>query len=340
MADAEVGNHTSITEFILLGFEIVPELQIPLFLLFLMLYIATVAGNLLIIALLIAVGHLHTPMYFFLGNLSCLETCYTSTLLPRMLASFLTGNRTISFSGCFIQLFFFGILIVTECCLLSVMSYDRYLAICKPLHYAALMTDRFSFKLATGSWVIGFIVVSTVYLFLLRLTFCGPNQLDHFFCDFLEVIKLSCSDTYEIELLDYSLTCIFVLPPFLLTLISYVCIITTIVRIPSSTGRQKAFSTCSSHITVVTMFYGTLATVYMLPRTNNLRALNKILSLSYTVLTPLVNPLIYSLRNKEVKAAVRKVVCGSVNWQGKQPFLHSISSLKQNRNNRNQCCRK
>ncbi|XP_059587694.1 olfactory receptor 10A4-like [Alligator mississippiensis] len=184
------------------------------------------------------------------------------------------------------------------------MSYDRHLAICKPLHYAALMSDRFSFKLAAGSWISGFIVVSIVCLFLLRLTFCGPNQVDHFFCDYVPIIKLSCSDTYEIELAVLSLDCIFVLPPFLLTLMSYVCIITTIVRIPSTTGRQKAFSTCSSHITVVTIFYGALILVYMFPRTSTLRALNKVFSLSYTVLTPLANPLIYSLRNKEVKEAV------------------------------------
>ncbi|XP_059587734.1 olfactory receptor 6B1-like [Alligator mississippiensis] len=320
MADAEVRNQTSVTEFILLGFEILPELQILLFLLFLIIYLATMAGNVLIIVLIITVQHLHTPMYFFLGNLSCLETCYTCTLLPKMLASFLTGDRTISFSGCFIQLFFFGILIVTECCLLSVMSYDRYLAICKPLHYAALMSDRFCYKLAAGSWIIGFIVVSIIYLFLLKLTFCGPNQVDHFFCDFFEMIKLSCSDTYEIELVDYSLSCIFVLPPFLLTLMSYVCIITTVVRIPSSTGREKAFSTCSSHITVLTIFYGTLTIVYMLPKVNTLRALNKIFSLSYTVLTPLANPLIYSLRNKEVREAVRKVVSVFMNCKGMQTF--------------------
>ncbi|XP_059587733.1 olfactory receptor 11A1-like [Alligator mississippiensis] len=309
MADVEVGNHTLVTEFILLGFEILPELQILLFLLFFILYIATMAGNVLIIGLIIAVQHLHTPMYFFLANLSCLETCYTCTLLPKMLASFLTGYKTISFSGCFIQFFFFGILIVTECCLLSVMSYDRYLAICKPLHYAALLTDRFCFSLAAGSWISGFIVASILSLLLLQLTFCGPNQVDHFFCDYIPLIKLSCSDTYEIELTVFSLSFIFLLPPFLLTLTSYVCIITTILRISSTTGRQKAFSTCSSHITVVTIFYGTLILVYMFPRTNTLRALNKVFSLSYTVLTPLANPLIYSLRNKEVKEAVRKAVC-------------------------------
>ncbi|XP_059587785.1 olfactory receptor 11A1-like [Alligator mississippiensis] len=315
MAAAEVGNQTSVTKFILLGFEILPELQILLFLLFFILYIATMVGNILIIVLIIAVQHLHTPMYFFLGNLSCLETCYTCTLLPKMLASFLTGDRTISFSGCFMQFFVFGMLIVTECCLLSVMSYDRYLAVCKPLHYAAFMTDRFCFNLAAGSWISGFLVVSTVYLFMLQLRFCGPNQVDHFFCDYLPVIKLSCSDTFEVELVVFSLGCIVLLPPFLLTLVSYVYIITTIVRIPSTTGRQKAFSTCSSHIMVVTIFYGSVTIVYMFPRTNTLRALNKIFSLFYTVLTPLANPLIYSLRNKEVKEAVQKVVRVFMNWK-------------------------
>ncbi|XP_059587760.1 olfactory receptor 11A1-like [Alligator mississippiensis] len=331
-------NRTSVTEFILLGFEILPEFQILLFILVLIFYIATVAGNVLIIVLIIAVQHLHTPMYIFLGNLSCLETCYTCTLLPRMLASFLTGDRAISFSGCFIQLFFFGILIVTEWCLLSVMAYDRYLAICKPLHYAALMTDRFCFTLAAGSWISGFIVVTIGYLFLLQLTFCGPNQIEHFFCDFLEVIKLSCSDTYEIELVAFSFDCIFLLPPFLLTLMSYVWIIRTIMRIPSTTGRQKAFSTCSSHIIVVTIFYGSITIVYMSPTSNTLTALNKIFSLSYTVLTPLVNPLIYSLRNKEVKEAVRKVVCMFLNWKRMQPFLNSISRLNKIGHNRNPSC--
>ncbi|XP_019348413.1 olfactory receptor 6F1-like [Alligator mississippiensis] len=317
MADAEVGNQTSIAEFILLGFEILPELQMLLFLLFFILYIATMAGNVLIIVLIIAVRHLHTPMYFFLGNLSCLETCYTCTILPRMLASFLTGDRTISLSGCFIQFFFFGMLASTECCLLSVMSYDRYLAICKPLHYAALMSDRLCFKLAAGSWISGFTAVSIISLLFLQLTFCGPNEVDHFFCDYVPVIKLSCSDTYQIELAAYSLDCIVLLPPFLLTLLSYICIITTILRIPSTSGRQKAFSTCSSHITVVTIFYGMLVIVYMFPRTNSLRALYKIFSLFYTVLTPLANPLIYSLRNKDVKEALMTVFYMFMNWKRK-----------------------
>ncbi|EMP25571.1 Olfactory receptor 6C75 [Chelonia mydas] len=358
-----------------------------------MIYIVTMAGNILIVALVVADQHLHTPMYFFLGNLSCLETCYTSTILPRMLASLLTGDRTISFSGCIIQLYSFGFLVVTECFLLAAMSYDRYLAICKPLHYAALMNGRFCLQLAAGSWISGFLAITIIIFLMLQLIFCGPNEIDHFFCDFIPLLKLSCSDTQLISMpskpvkcippkctpqeeffcprchavflpsspvdsdakinndygsveqcdhnelyfcgpneIDHFLcdftpviklscsdtsmiklaTVIFssidTLPPFLLTLASYVCIISTILKILSTTSRQKAFSTCSSHLMMVTIFYGTVIIVYMLPDTDILRDLKKVFSVFYTVLTPLANPLIYSLRNKEVKEALRKVI--------------------------------
>ncbi|XP_065272126.1 olfactory receptor 6N1-like [Emys orbicularis] len=308
MADRDWRNQTVVTEFIFLGFGDLPDLQILVFLMFLVIYIATVTGNILITALVVADQHLHTPMYFFLGNLSCLETCYTSTILPQMLASLLMGDKTISFSGCITQLYFFGALAATECCLLAAMSYDRYLAICKPLHYSALMNTRFCLQLAAGSWLNGCLATAIFVLFMSHLIFCGPNEIDHFFCDLIPLIKLSCSDTHLIILLDFVLACVFTLPPFLLTLTSYVCILTTILRIPSTTGRQKAFSTCSSHLIVVTIYYGTLMTVYMLPNRDTLSFLNKVLSLSYTVLTPLVNPLIYSLRNREVKEALSKAV--------------------------------
>ncbi|CAM4635954.1 unnamed protein product [Lepidochelys olivacea] len=305
---AEEDNRTVITEFILLGFGDLPELQILLFLVFLVIYIVTMSGNILIIALVVADQHLHTPMYFFLGNLSCLETCYTSTILPRMLASLLTGDRTISVSGCFAQLYCFGFLAATECYLLAAMSYDRYLAICKPLHYAALMNSRLCLQLARGSWISGFLTCVIMMCFMSQLTFCGPSEIDHFFCDFSPMLKLSCSDTSTITLVSFILTSLDSPCPFLLTVTSYVCIIATILRIPSTTGRQKAFSTCSSHLIVVTVFYGSLMTVYLLPKTNTPIALNKVFSVFYTVLTPLVNPLIYSLRNKEVKEALRKVI--------------------------------
>ncbi|XP_044840263.1 olfactory receptor 2AP1-like [Mauremys mutica] len=307
MADREWRNQTVVTEFIFLGFGELPDLQILLFVMFIVIYIATVSG-IIIIALVVADQHLHTPMYFFLGNLSCLETCYTSTVLPRMLVSLLTGDKTISFSGCFTQLYFFCALAATECYLLAAMSYDRYLAICKPLHYSALMKTRFCLQLAAGSWLNGYLATAIFVLFMSHLIFCGPNEIDHFYCDPVPLMEFSCSDTHLIILLDFVLACVFTLPPFLITLTSYVCILTTILRIPSTTGRQKAFSTCSSHLIVVTIYYGTLMVVYMLPKRDTLSFLNKVLSLCYTVLTPLVNPLIYSLRNREVKEALSKAV--------------------------------
>ncbi|XP_065271108.1 olfactory receptor 6N1-like [Emys orbicularis] len=312
MADIIRRNQTAVTDFILLGFGDLPDLQILLFLMFLVIYMATVARNMLITALVVADKHLHTPMYYFLGNLSCLETCYTSTLLPRMLVSLLTGDKTISFSGCLSQLYFFCALAGMECCLLAVMSYDRYLAICKPLHYSTLMSNRFCLQLAAGSWLNGSLATTIFILFISQLIFCGPNEIDHFYCDPILLMELSCSDTHLSILVNLIFVSVFSLPPFLLTMTSYVCISATILRIPSTTGRKKAFSTCSSHLTVVTIFYGTIMIFYMLPKCDTLRDLKKVLSLCFTVLTPLVNPLIYSLRNREVKEALSKAVskCG------------------------------
>ncbi|XP_067391415.1 olfactory receptor 6F1-like [Emydura macquarii macquarii] len=306
MGNPEQGNQTSITEFVLRGFGTLPELHLLLFLLFFIIYIITMAGNVLIVVLVVADQHLHTPMYFFLGNLSCLETCYTTTILPRMLASLLTEDWTISFNACITQYYFFGSLAGTECLLLSVMSYDRYLAIVKPLHYAARMTGRSCLQLAVGSWVGGFLGSSITTVLISQLTFCGLNVIDHFFCDFYPIVKLSCNDPQLMETLAFTLCLIFSLVPFLLTVMSYMSIIATILRIPSTTGRQKAFSTCSSHLTVVSIFYGTIIITYMFPTTKPLRDFKKVISVLYTVLTPLVNPLVYSLRNKKVKQALRK----------------------------------
>ncbi|XP_039357737.1 olfactory receptor 6N1-like [Mauremys reevesii] len=305
-------NQTTVTELILLGFGELPDLKILLFLMFLVIYMATVAGNTLIVMLVVTDQHLHTPMYLFLVNLSYLEICYTSTFLPRLLASLLTGDRTISVAGCITQLYFSGSLAATECYLLAAMSYDRYLAICKPLHYATLMNNRFCLQLAAGSWLNGFLAITIFVLFLSQLIFCGPNEINHFYCDPIPLIELSCSDTHLSILVDFILACVFTLPPFLLTLTSYLFILDSILIIPSITGRQKVFSTFSSHLTVVTIFYGTIIIVYMLPKRDTLRDLKKVLSLCFTVLTPLVNPLIYSLRNREVKEALSKAVskCG------------------------------
>uniref|UniRef100_A0A8C8S017 Olfactory receptor n=1 Tax=Pelusios castaneus TaxID=367368 RepID=A0A8C8S017_9SAUR len=304
MASADWSNKTTI-EFILLGFGNLPELQVLLFFLFLGIYIVTMVGNMLIIMLVVTDQHLHTPMYFFLGNLSCLETCYTSTILPRMLTSLLTGDRSISFRACIVQFYIFGVLVTTECFLLSAMSYDRYLAICKPLHYGVRMNSRFCVLLVAGSWINGFLAITMTTSLMSQLPFCGIGNIDHFFCDFAPMVKLSCSDT---QVLITIIAAIFTLPPFTLTLTSYVCIISTILRIASATGKHKAFSTCSSHLIMVTIFYGTLIIMYLLPKTPTLKDLNKVFSLSYTILTPLANPFIYSLRNKEVKKALRKIV--------------------------------
>ncbi|XP_025957041.2 olfactory receptor 5B21-like [Dromaius novaehollandiae] len=304
MEEEEWDTWTSPVEFFLLGLGNVPKLQMPLFLLSLMIYMVTMFGNILIVVLVVADRHLHTPMYFLLGNFSSVEIFYTSTILPRLLASFLTGDRTISVHGCMTQFYFFGCFAATECYLLATLSYDRYLAICQPLLYASLMNWKVCLQLAAGSWLAGLLMSTVVTWLFSQLQFCGPNAIDHFFCDFTPLLELSCSDTTVLTLVTFIICFLDVVFPFLFTLASYVCIIVAILRIPTSMGRQKAFSTCSSHLSVVTVFYGTLIIVNMMPRPDPLRQLNKMLLFFYTILTPMVNPLIYSLRNREVKGAL------------------------------------
>ncbi|XP_048372429.1 olfactory receptor 11A1-like [Sphaerodactylus townsendi] len=302
------GNESSPISFILLGFGNHLELRIILFMLFLTIYVLALMGNLLIVLLVAADEHLHTPMYFFLMNLSCLETCYSSTILPRMLTSFLTGDRSISVGGCITQCYFFGIFAATECYLLAMMSYDRYLAICKPLHYTSLMTRRLCMQLASTSWLSGFLTNTIITSFMLQLTFCGPNKIDHFFCDIYPVSNLSCSNPYFVKLATFILGLIGTALPFGSTLTSYICIILTILNIQSKSAQKKAFSTCSSHLVVVTLFYGSIFLVYIVPETVSLKELHKTFSLLYTVLTPMLNPLIYSLRNREVKEALCRCI--------------------------------
>ncbi|XP_078234152.1 olfactory receptor 5G9-like [Pogona vitticeps] len=301
-------NRTFVTEFLLQGFGDVGDQWFFPFLLFLVIYIATMTGNILIIILVIIDHHLHTPMYFFLANLSCLETCYSSSILPLMLANLFNGGEgTISVTGCLVQYYFFGFLAASECYLLAAMSYDRYVAICKPLLYRSLMSGQVCLQLIAGSWISGSLAMNITIYLMHQLQFCGSGIINHFFCDFNPIVKQACNDTHMIKLLTDIFAVIFPLPPFVLTLASYVSIISVILRIPSSSGRKKAFSTCSSHLIVVSVFYSTIIIVYMLPKTETLRDLNKVFSLFYTVLTPFFNPLIYSLRNKEVKEAFRNV---------------------------------
>ncbi|KAM3823614.1 olfactory receptor 5G9-like [Vipera latastei] len=307
MSVAENENETGITEFIFLGLGNPGELQPFLFMLFLLIYLVTVTGNLLIIVLVIADQHLHSPMYFFLGNLSCLETCYSSTILPKMLTTLLTGDRIITVSCCLTQYFFFGCCIAIETFLLAAMSYDRYLAICRPLFYASIMSRKFCFQLMAGAWINGLIVNSIVVFLLAQLSFCGSNIIDHYICDLTPLEKLTCRDPTLFKLIVLFLSFIFTIPPFLLTFISYIFIIGSIITIQSTLGRQKAFSTCSSHLVVVCLFYGTLIIVYMFRDSPTMKHLNKIFSIFYTILTPLVNPLVYTLRNKEVHKSLRRM---------------------------------
>ncbi|XP_070584417.1 olfactory receptor 6N1-like [Erythrolamprus reginae] len=299
-------NQSSIREFILLGFGNLPEVQLFLFWSFLVIYLMTIFGNLLIFLLVVADQHLHTPMYFFLSNLSCLDTCYSFNFLPKMLTNLLTGERTISVNGCLAQYHFFCMCESIETYLLAAMSYDRYLAICRPLKYASVMNIRFCFQLMVAIGIHSLIFNVILVTVMAQLTFCGPNVIDHYFCDLYPLMKLSCSDTSLFERFAFCMTIIFTIPPFLLTLTSYICIIITIINIKSITGRHKAFSTCSSHLMVVCLFYGILLIAYALPVTPTLRYLNKIISIFYTIMTPLINPLIYTLRNKEVHKALRR----------------------------------
>ncbi|XP_048372581.1 olfactory receptor 6C3-like [Sphaerodactylus townsendi] len=306
-------NETKITTFILLGFGDLHQLQTPLFLSFLVIYVVAITGNILIFVLVIFDQRLHTPMYFFLGNLSFLEACYTSNIFPRLLLALLTGDRMISFNSCLAQWYICSSLAVTECCLLCGMSYDRYLAICKPLHYATVMNIQTCMHLKAASWINGFAVSFMLLFFLLKLPFCGPNEIDHYFCEYFALLQLSCSDVSFMKMLSYFSAAIFTFPPFLLTLVSYVYIIAAILKIPSATGRQKAFSTCSSHLIVISVFYGSLMIVYMFPRSEGKRDMGKFSSLLYIVLPPLINPFIYSLRNKEVQEALRNIIGRIVN---------------------------
>ncbi|XP_054849764.1 olfactory receptor 2AP1-like [Eublepharis macularius] len=311
-------NKTRITEIILLGFEDLTDLQSILFLAFLFIYIVAITGNSLIFVPVILDQHLHTPMYFFLGNISFLEICYTSNIFPRMLSAILTGNRVFSFSSCLTQWYLCGSFIITECCLLCVMSYDRYLAVCKPLHYATMMKTQTCVQFAAISWINGFLVMSLLLILMLQLNFCGPNEIDHYFCDYTPILNLSCSDTRMMKQLSYVTTAMFILSPFLLTLTSYIYIIAVILKIPSTTGKQKAFSTCSSHLTVVSLFYGSIITVYMLPKAEGRREMGKFSSLLYVVLPPLLNPFIYSLRNKEVKEGLRNIIRTIIHYKAIQ----------------------
>ncbi|XP_073479895.1 olfactory receptor 5P55-like [Aquarana catesbeiana] len=301
-------NVTRITQIHLLGFQIPPSITFLMFFLFLLIYCVTICGNLLIIILVSYSKSLHSPMYFFLSQLSICDILLSTGILPNMMRTVLVKKTIMSFSECLTQFYSLAMTESSECLLLTVMSWDRYLAICKPLHYSLKMNYQVCWILVILCWILGFFLLLTYSLTISNLQFCGPNIIDHFFCDFDPIIQLSCSDTTIAHLEATVLGFIVVVFPFFTIFVSYSYIIVTILKIPTITGRQKVFSTCSSHLTVVFIFYGTLACVYLAPNRGQTQTLNKLLSLLYTVVTPMVNPIIYSLRNKDLKNAIRKFI--------------------------------
>ncbi|KAM4038715.1 olfactory receptor 11L1-like [Anomaloglossus baeobatrachus] len=298
-------NQTMVTDFHLLGFQASGGLRLFLFCLFLMVYCLIICGNVLIITLVFISKNLQTPMYFFISQLSVGDILLTMVLVPGMLYILLNNGGTITFINCIAQLYFFCSSEAFEGFLLAVMSYDRYVAICNPLRYATIMTSGYSVVLTVFCWLFGLSFNLIYTITTSKLNFCGPNIIDHLFCDLVPLLELACSDTFIVHLEIYVVGIPNLLVPITTIVMSYSYIVQTVVRIRSSTGRQKAFSTCSSHLTVVSIFYGTIFSVYVVPTKQSV-TINKILSLLYTVFTPLVNPIIYSLRNKDIKKAIQQ----------------------------------
>ncbi|KAJ1075577.1 PREDICTED: olfactory receptor 1052 [Capra hircus] len=301
-------NFTVVTEFILLGLTDNAELKVILFVLFLVIYVITLVGSLGMIFLIQITPKLHTPMYFFLSCLSLVDACYSSVIAPKLLISFLVVRQTISFSACIVQHLFFGVFITTEGFLLSVMAYDRNVAIVNPLPYAAAMSKRKSVGLVTGSLVGGMINSLTHTISFGRLSFCRSNVISHFFCDVPPLLKLSCSDTSMNELLLLTFSGVIALATFSIVTISYTFVAVAILRVRSAAGRQTAFSTCASHLTTVTIFYSTLSFNYIQPSSQYSVKQEKVVSVFCMLVIPVLNPLIHSLRNKEVKGAVRRAI--------------------------------
>ncbi|XP_036736296.2 olfactory receptor 5B3-like [Manis pentadactyla] len=301
-------NRTEVTQFILLGITDDPELQVPLFVMFTLIYLTTLIGNLGIIVLTLLDSRLHTPMYFFLSNLSLVDFCYSSAVTPKVMAGLLTGDKVISYSACAAQMFFFVAFATVENYLLASMAYDRYAAVCKPLHYTTTMTTGVCARLVTGSYVCGFLNASIHIGDTFSLSFCVSNVVHHFFCDIPAVMVLSCSDRHVSELVLFYLVSFNIFFALLVILISYIFIFITILKMHSSAGYQKALSTCASHFFAVSIFYGTVIFMYLQPSSSHSMDTDKMASVFYAMIIPMLNPVVYSLRNKEVKSAFRKVV--------------------------------
>ncbi|XP_074121620.1 olfactory receptor 6N2 [Sminthopsis crassicaudata] len=301
-------NHTTVTEFVLLGFPNVDDIQIWLFTLLLVAYLFTIFGNLLIFLVIRLDSALHTPMYHFVSVLSFLELWYTATTIPKMLANLLSETKTISFAGCLLQTYFFHSLGASECYLLTAMAYDRYLAICRPLHYPAIMTPALCAKMAASCWTCGFLCPISEVILVSRLPFCGYNEIQHIFCDFPPLLSLACKDTSTNVVVDFAINSFIIIITFLFIMASYGRIIGAVLKIKTASGRKKAFSTCASHLIVVLIFFGSIIFMYVRLKKSYSLTLDRTLAVVYSVLTPLVNPIIYSLRNKEIMKAIKRTI--------------------------------
>ncbi|XP_055455703.1 olfactory receptor 1L4-like [Psammomys obesus] len=303
-----MNNHSSSTsDFILLGLSSNPWMQKPLFAIFFTMYLVTVVGNVLIILAIRSDSRLHTPMYFFLSNLSLMDICFTTVTVPKMLVNLLSETKTISYVGCLIQMYFFIALANTDSYLLASMAIDRLVAICNPLHYDVVMRPRRCLLMVVASWAVSHLHALIHTVLMGRLSFCGPNIIHHFFCDVQPLLTLSCSDTSINELLAFTEGSFVIMSPFIFIVISYVFIARTVLKVPSGGGRYKVFSTCGSHLTVVALFYGTIISVYIRPSSTYSVTKDRVVTVIYTVITPMLNPFIYSLRNKDMKQALKKL---------------------------------
>ncbi|XP_015992839.2 olfactory receptor 1L4-like [Rousettus aegyptiacus] len=302
------GNQTHITEFVLLGLTSDPKKQVWLFAIFLTMYLINVAGNSVIIAAIRGDVRLRTPMYFFLSNLSLVDICYTTVIVPKMLANMVRKSKKFPFAQCLTQMYFSVAFGITDSFLLAAMAIDRYVAICKPLHYTTTMNPRRCLLLVIASWVVSFVHSLPYTILTARLSFCGPNIIHHFFCDVQPLLMLSCSDTSANELLAFTEGSFVIMSSLICIIVSYMYITCAVLRVPSGRGRYKVFSTCGSHLTVVTLFYGTVISVYIRPSSTYSVTKGRVVTVIYTVVTPMLNPFIYSLRNNNMKQALKKLI--------------------------------
>ncbi|XP_007957241.1 olfactory receptor 13A1-like [Orycteropus afer afer] len=302
-----MNNQTRVTEFILQGFSQIPQVQVLLFVFFLTLYTVALCGNFLIVTAIAFSSGLHTPMYFFLVNLAVLNVACACTVVPKLLEMLVAEKRTISYEGCMTQMYFLSWSVAAEVLLFTAMAYDRYVAICQPLHYSSRMSPQVCAALAIAVWTISVLGAGVDACLMSRLTFCGPNIIDHFFCEIPPLLVLSCSSTYVNDIMTIVADIFFAVLNFLFTTVSYSYIISTILKIRTAEGKRRAFSTCSSHLMVVAMYYSTVISTYLSPGSSYSPEMGKGMAVLYSTVSPTLNPLIYTLRNKDVKAALKKV---------------------------------